>query len=172
MATVFQPLPIAAAMLFANSGAGVPELISTQTTPGTPTPGYYSYAFDPAVDESLYYQFQIRNYGSGNLTLTITWSTAATTGNAFFAAQIAAITPGDTGAVSAKTYATATTVADAADANANRLNTAAVTISNLDSLATGDLVFLRFLRNAASGSDTINSNDVLVYHLDLSYSDT
>ncbi|MBN1237429.1 MAG: hypothetical protein JXB36_02955 [Gammaproteobacteria bacterium] len=149
----------------------MPELLSVQTTPATPTPGYDAYAFDPAVVESLYYQFTIRKYGSGNLNLAIRWSTAATSGNAVWAAQIAAITPGDAGAVSAKTYATANTVTDAADANANRLNAATITISNLDSLATDDLVFLRFYRDAASGSDTINSNDCLVYHLDLAYSD-
>lgn len=172
MATVIQPLPIAAAMLFANSGAGVPELVSTQTTPGTPTPGYYSYGFDAAALENLYYEFVIRNYGSGNLTLTIQWGAAATTGNVIFGAQIGCITGGtDTGAVSAKTYATANTVTAAARANANSLNTSTITISNLDSIASGDLVFLRFYRDGANGSDTM-AGDAFVYHLDLSYSDT
>lgn len=172
MATVFQPLPIGAAMLFASSGAGVPELQAVQTTPATPTPGYMAYAFDPAVVENLYYEFVIRNYGSGNLSLALRWSTAATTGNAVWAAQIAAITAADAGAVSAKAYATANSVTVAAAGSANILNAATITISNLDSIANGDLVFLRFYRDAASGSDTINSNDCLVYHLDLSYSDT
>lgn len=172
MATVFQPLPIAAAALFANSGAGVPEPQFIQTTPGTPTPGYMVYAFDQTTVENLYYQFVIRNYGSGNLTLTIQWSTTPTSGAAVWAAQIGCITGGtDTGAVSAKTYATATTSTPTARANANSLATTTITISNLDSIATGDLVLLRFYRDAGAGGDTLAA-DALVYHLELSYSDT
>lgn len=171
MATVTQPLPIGAAQLFASAGVGVPEFVSVQTTPATPTPGYSAYAFDQTVVESLYYEFVVRNYGSGNLTLNIQWSTTPTSNAAVFAAQIGCITGGtDTGNVTAKTYATATTVTATARANAGALNTSSITISNLDSIASGDLVFLRFYRDAAAGGDTLTA-DALVYHLDLTYSD-
>lgn len=170
MATVYYPLPIGAAMLFANSGAGVPQLKSVQTTPGTPTPGYNAYGFNDTTVQSLYYQFAIRKYGSGNLSLAARWSAAATSGNVVWAAQIAAITIGDAGAVSAKAYATANTVTTAAAGSANTMNGSTITISNLDSIADADYVMLRFYRDAANGSDTM-TGDADVYHLDLAYSD-
>jgi hypothetical protein len=169
MATVRVPLPILGAGLGTSQ---VPELVTVQTTPATPTPMYSVYAFTDAAIFSIYYDLIVRSYGSGNLTLTLDWYTPATTNNCVWQAQIGAYTANtDTGAVSAKTFATANTATCAARANANSLARHTITISNLDSLATDDHILLRVFRDPANGSDNLG-NTAFLMGLELSYSDT
>jgi hypothetical protein len=136
-----------------------------------------SLAFDGgSTDESAYTQFIATNYGSGSLTLEIVWYTnsAATSGDVVWGAQIAAITPNtDSQDVETDAFATASTVTDShIGTTAQRVHTCSITISNLDSLASGDLVYLHLYRDASeTGTDTLAA-DANVLSTRLSYSDT
>jgi hypothetical protein len=115
-------------------------------------------------------RFKASNYGSGNLTLIIRWYAAATTGNVQWNGQIAVNTPGDAQSVLSDALATATNVTTTVNGTANGLNTSSITISNLDSLAADDEVWLVISRTNG-GSDTM-SGAALLLGFELTYSDT
>lgn len=131
-------------------------------------------AFDAAADEACVAKFIAANYGSGNLTVNLTWYAAnATSGVVRWGAAIAAITPEtDTQDVEADTFATENTVDDTQlGTTSKRIQTATITVSNLDSLAANDLVFLRIRRVGSNGADTM-ANDAVLVAVELTYSDT
>jgi hypothetical protein len=89
-------------------------------------------------------------------------------------AQIAAITPNsDSQDVETDAFAAASTVTDShIGTTAQRVHTCSITISNLDSLASGDLVYLHLYRDASeTGTDTLAA-DANVLSTRLSYSDS
>src|SRR5262245_11221184 len=131
-------------------------------------------AFDASTKETCYFKFRALNYGSGNLTLTINWyADTASANDVIWGAQIAAITPDtDTQDVETKSFATANTVTDThLGTTGQRVHTCAITISNLDSIAANDIVWLAFHRDAAAGGDHM-TGDAIMLLLELSYSDT
>lgn len=118
------------------------------------------YAFPSGSVTSIYFQFKITNYTSGNLTLVLDgYSTTTSTNTTTFEAQIGALTPGvDTTLWTTKALATATSATWTGRSTANSPQTATITISNLDSLANGDDVLLRIGRQNAG---TL-ANDVII----------
>ena len=88
-------------------------------------------------------------------------------------AAITAITPDtDSTDVETDSLATQTTVTDShLGTTAHRIQQCSITISNLDSIAADDLVFLSLRRVSSSGSDTMGGDAILVA-AELSYSDT
>ena len=131
-------------------------------------------AFDATADEGLFFPFMALGYGSGNLTLDLYWyADTASSGNVVWEGAIAAITPdSDTQDVETKAFATANTVTDShLGTTGQRLHVATITISNLDSIAAGDVVTLRIRRLGSNGSDTM-AGDAILWLLNLSYSDT
>jgi hypothetical protein len=169
MATVSLTLDIAGARLFSS---GIPELVLINGTGTVPWP-VMGYACDAAADEYIYLGFTVRNYGSGNLTLNITWysRSGSTTGNVVMSGAIGCMTSGDAQSVESKTLATATTATDAVNGTAKGPKTTAVTISNLDSITNGDFVALRVGRVGSNGSDTM-SGDAIIFGVEIQYSDT
>jgi hypothetical protein len=135
-----------------------------------------SLAFDATTDEAAYFKFVATAYGSGNLTLTIYWyADTATTGNVVWETQIAAVTPDtDTQDMETDGLATLNFVQDThLGTTARRLHQAAITISNLDSLAANDVVHLRIARDANSTNATDDmANDALLLLATIAYSDT
>jgi hypothetical protein len=133
-------------------------------------------AFDGgSADEDSFFKFVATNYGSGNLTLRIFWyADTATSGNVVWGARIAAITPDtDTQDVETKAFATAQTQQDThLGTTGQRLHSVDLTISNLDSLANGDVVWLHFYRDASDTTNDTMTGDAIVVGLRLSYSDT
>lgn len=89
-------------------------------------------------------RFCARAYLSGNLTCRVRWysKTGQTTGDIQWSAAIAAVTPGDAQSVLTKALATATNTTTTVNSTARGDTTTDVTISNLDSLAEGDDVWL------------------------------
>lgn len=165
MATVYLDLPASAFVPAASAGAA-PEIVY-----GTnfPVP---SLRFDAAADEAAFADFAITNYGSGNLTATVFWyADTASSGDVIWGAQLAAITPnGDSQDVETKAFAAASTATDShLGTTGQRLHAVDITLSNLDSLASGDEVRLRVYRDA--GGDTMAGDAHLVRVL-LSWSDT
>jgi hypothetical protein len=132
--------------------------------------------FDASTDESAFFFFTATNYGSGNLTLEIFWyADTASSGNVVWEASIAAITPDtDTQDIETKSFASVNYVQDThLGTTGQRLHKATITISNLDSIASGDSVVLKLSRDANGTNATDDmAGDACVTGLRLSYSDT
>lgn len=167
MATIYQPF-LAQDAVFGSTS--FPQLIKTLGT-NFPVMGL---SFDASTKETCFFEWPAISYGSGNLTLEVIWYAAnATSGDVIFGAQITAITPNsDSTDVEGDSLATANTVTDThLGTTSKRLHSCSITISNLDSIAAGDRIWMAFYRDAAAGGDTM-ANDCVVTDLLLSYSDT
>lgn len=165
MATVTQVLEPAAAQFLASAFPGTSKK-------GTNFP-VYGLAYDAATDEAAFWVFRAVNYGSGNVTVAIDWyADTATSGDVIWEVQLAAITPdSDTQDVETKSLATLNNVTDThLGTTGQRLHRASVTVSNLDSLASGDDVWIRIARDANNASDTL-TGDAIVALVTVSYSD-
>lgn len=149
--------------------SAIPELVLISGT-NSPVMGY---AFDASSREDLYFSVPLLVYGSGNITATLHWySRSGSTSNAVvWGARIACITPGDAQSMESKNWATTQTQTTTVNSTAKGLTSTAVTISNLDSAAANDTVWLNIYRDAAAGGDTM-SGDAILTTLYLSYSDT
>jgi hypothetical protein len=131
-------------------------------------------AYDAATKETIFFKWHATSYGSGNLTLQLFWyADTASTGDVIWGAQISAITSDtDTQDIETKALATANTVTDThLGTVGQRLHQCSITITNLDSIASGDVVWLAVYRDSAAGGDTMAGDGILVEAL-LSYSDT
>lgn len=166
MATVYQQIDIGAAQF---QSSAFPALVRNGTN--FPVTGL---AFDAAAVESAYVTLHATNYGSGNVTVNLHWyADTATSGDVVWGVQLAAITPNtDTQDVENKTLATANTATDThLGTTGQRLHDIDVTVSNLDSLANNDSVWLRIYRDATNVADTLTGDAILTSIL-VSYSDT
>lgn len=131
-------------------------------------------AYDAATEETAFWKFSARNYGSGNLTLSIEWyADTASANDVIWGAAIAVITPNtDSQDVETKAFATANTATDThLGTTGQRLHTVDITISNLDSLAANDAVWIKIYRDADAGGDTM-TGDAILTQATLAYSDT
>lgn len=131
-------------------------------------------AYDAAGTETAFWQLEALAYGSGNLTLDLIWAAAsATSGVVRWEAAIAAITPEtDSQDPETKAFATAHALDDThLGTTAKRLHKATITISNLDSLANLDVVFLKVARLGGHANDTL-AGDAWLHKAWLSYSDS
>jgi hypothetical protein len=131
-------------------------------------------AYDGTSTERAYWKFDPTNYGSGNITCDVYfYNDSSTAGACVWEAALAAITPEtDSQDVETKSFATAQQVTKSHPGTvAQRLQKATITISNLDSVAAGDEVWLRISRLPADAGDT-STADMIVTSVRLSYSDT
>ena len=131
-------------------------------------------AFDPSTEWACYLQLVGMNYGSGDVTVRIQWyADTASSGGVTFGCSLAAITPNtDTQDVETNAFATENTGSDShLGTTGQRLHEMTVTVSNLDSLALGDAVWLKIARKVADGSDTM-TGACLVTAISVEYSDT
>jgi len=166
MATVSVPLDVGAALV---STSNIPELITTQGT-NFPVLGW---AFTSA-NEACFFRFVAQNYGSGNLSLLLDWyaraATAPTTGSVTWGGALSVITPSDAQSILTDSYATENTQSSTQSSTINGVIRATVTISNLDSLASGDTVSLRVrITSNTMGSP---SSDAVLIGATVTYSDT
>lgn len=167
MATVYHWFTPHGARFLAST---FPQLKSIAGT-NFPVVGLY---YDAAADEAAFWPWVATNYGSGNLTCTIYWyADTASSGDTVWGAAISAITTNtDTQDVETDGLATENTATDThLGTTGQRLHNIDVTISNLDSIASGDFIHLRVRRVGSSGSDTMTGDAALV-GVRLSYSDT
>jgi hypothetical protein len=167
MATIYRELQPEEAQFLASS---FPMFLKRNGTNG-PVSGLF---FDASATESAYWKLVALKYGSGNLSLDIIWyADTATSSVVRWEAAIAVITPDtDTQDAETKAFATAQTVdATHLGTTAHRLHRANIVISNLDSLATLDVVWVKISRLGAHANDTLGGDAVLATAY-LSYSDT
>lgn len=168
MATVFQSL-LPAGSTPSNSNPATLTTINLSSA-SEPVPVL---AYDAATAEFALWLIDARNYGSGNLTLSIDWAAnTATTGDVVWNAALLAYTSDtDSGALSGEAFGSVNAVTDThLGTNAQRVMRCSITISNLDSLSNNDLLWLRLSRDAANASDTM-SGDAFLVMATLSYSD-
>jgi hypothetical protein len=131
-------------------------------------------AYDASTKETAFWKLKASNYGSGNLTLVLRWyADTASSGAVIWGAQIAAITPDtDSQDVETDALATANTVTDThLGTVGQRVHTCSITISNLDSIAADDEVFLAIYRDAPAGGDTM-AGDAILIDGEIQWSDT
>jgi hypothetical protein len=132
--------------------------------------------FDAAADEAAFWKLQPNDYGSGNVTIDIEWyAENAMSGNVVWEAQFAAITPNtDSQDVTTDALATLNYIQDAhLGTTSKRVHRCSITLSNLDSLANRDDVFIRIARDANSSSATDDmANDAAFVSATLSWSNT
>lgn len=131
-------------------------------------------AYDATTQENGFWQFPILAYGSGNITATVLWyADTASSGGVVWGGSIRAVTPDtDSQDVETDALATETNVADThLGTVGQRVHTCAITVSNLDSVASLDLVTFRLSRLTANASDTM-TGDAIALAVILSYSDT
>jgi hypothetical protein len=131
-------------------------------------------AYDAATEEKAYWKFKASNYGSGDLTLLLRWyADSATSGVVRWGAKIAAITPDtDSQDVETKSLATQQVVDDThLGTTGQRLHNCSIAVSNLDSIAADDEVWIEISRVAAHANDTMTGDAILV-DAELQYSDT
>ena len=170
MATVRAQLDPEGAQFLASA---FPQFIKTNGT-NYPVSGL---AYDAAADEAAYWKFICDNYGSGNLTLDIYWyADTASSGTVAWEVSMAAITAdADTQDIETDGLASVQRFSDThLGTTGQRLHKASITISNLDSLASGDYVTLRIARDAddtGGGGDSM-TGDAILTMAELSYSDT
>jgi len=167
MATVYQPFDPNSADFLSTSFPGI-----VRNGTNFPATGL---AYDPsAADEAAFWHFEATNYGSGNVTVRIEWyADTATTGDVVWGVQLAAITANtDTTDTETKALATANTATDThLGTTGQRLHTIDVTVSNLDSLANRDSVWMRVYRDSDAAGDTM-AGDAILTQITVSYSDT
>lgn len=157
MATVAQQLDPAAAQFLSSA---FPAAVKN----GTNFP-VFGLAYDAATDEAAYWTLRAVNYASGNVTVAIDWyADTASSGDVIWEVQLAAITPDtDTQDVETKALATLNNVTDThLGTTGQRLHRASVTVSNLDSLAANDVLWIRVARDANNASDTLTGDAILV----------
>jgi hypothetical protein len=132
--------------------------------------------YDASAPEVAFWKFAPFGYGSGAISCDIVWyadtSTTATDGVTWQVAM-AAITPGvDLTNVEQKAFATAQQAStDLGGTNPQKLMKTTVTISNVDSVAAGDEVWIRVTRLTTDANDDL-AGDAIVTSVRLSYSDT
>lgn len=132
-----------------------------------------SLGYDAATDEAAFWRFVLPDYASGNLTLTIYWyADTSSSGNVVWEAQISAITANtDTQDVETDGLATLNFVQDThLGTTGQRVHSCDITLSNLDSIAAGDLCHLRLARDANGTSATDDmAGDAMLLGILVSY---
>lgn len=169
MATV-QPFKFGAADAMAVPGETLPEFKQAGSTLAVA-----SYSFDAGGTESVQFLIPtVRSYGTGNWTVRLHWfADSASSGDVVWGASLAAVTSNtDTGNIESKAWATENTATDShLGTTGQRLHSVDVTVSNLDSVANGDVAWLRIRRLGGNGSDTMTGDAQLVA-VEVEYSDT
>lgn len=117
--------------------------------------------FDPGTPNefAVFSAMLPEHYDGGGFSLSLLWTSEATTGNVKWDAAIKRLA--DAVDVLAATYAAIQTVTTGTDGTARALNTSVITFTNaqIDGLLAGELFFLAVERDAADAADTMNSND-------------
>lgn len=115
--------------------------------------------FDDSTDEICYLEFALpENYASAPVLKGIFSMASATSGNVIIAAEVWAMTPGDSADIDTESYDTANTDTEAVPSTAGYPDEFSITLSNADSMAAGDIVRIRLSRDANNASDTASGD--------------
>lgn len=136
--------------------------------------GYWVDA-DGNTDALIRTEFLADGYGSGSVTLEGVWTArTATSGDVVLRAQLAAITPDtDTEDTSNPTFGAWASVTDThLGTTAGRAHNFSIVITDTDSLAAGDTVYLNLQAQCSNASFTMSGEFIVFGVTRVSYSDT
>lgn len=172
MGTAYIPLTPESAIPLPTGVAVLPQLYHTGTNITAS-----SYSFDAAQDEGIQFSIpQLVAYtASSNFSINLAWYAAtATVGDVVWGSALAAVTPGtDTQNVETDSWATETRVTGShLGTTAQRLHNHTVTITNLDSAASGDYMVFRVIRRAGTDSGDTMAGDARLVGVTISYPTT
>lgn len=110
-----------------------------------------------------------RHYGGGGLTITVGWSSDATTGNVKWDIFLKSVTD-DADDLDTKAFAAANSVTATTATAAGEVDYAAITFTDgadMDSIAAGEMFILRLERDSADAADTMDSNDAELHFIEI-----
>jgi hypothetical protein len=143
-----------------------PPAITIIESTGTGTPRFYVADFDASTDEILYFTFIVPDdMGSGNWLADVLWYANDTGANetCVWEMWVSATTEADADTMAEQAVGTTNSASeDVNTTEANRLIQTTITLANLDSVAAGDVVTIRFNRDANNASDDLTSDARLV----------
>lgn len=119
--------------------------------------------FDPgATEEYIYFRGVMpRHYDGGGLTLSIDWTSEATTGDVIWSAALKSTASG-VNMLTAAFAAPNDSAAATTNGTARVKTTTTITFTDgadMDSVAAGEEFWIEFHRSSADANDTMNSND-------------
>lgn len=119
--------------------------------------------FDPGSTQEYasFSGYMPDHYDAGGVTLTIVWSSDATSGNVKWDAAFKSFTD-DADDIDSKAYAAVNTTTVATASAAGEPDYATITFTDgadMDSVAAGEYFRLTITRDSADAADTMNSND-------------
>lgn len=153
-----------------QGGNSFPALIAVGASG---SPGGMALDFDATTDMAAQWHIPYApTYASGNITVKVRAAMAsATTGNVRIGAAVCARTPGDSVSVEADAYATEALTTQAVPGTAGYEFETSITVSSVDSLATGDELFLRVHRDADDGTNDTASGGFHLLSVIVEYAD-
>lgn len=121
--------------------------------------------YNDTTVQDAFFKFFPSTYGSGNLTLTLEWysATGQTSGAVKWGASLSAIAPGAAQSVETASFATQDVATTTVNATAKGMTQTVITITDLNSIAAGDLVWIRIERVANDGGDTMTGDANLMF---------
>ena len=127
--------------------------------------------FDPGTtEEYIYFRgFMPRHYAGGGVTVTIGWSSDATTGVCRWAVAFKSVT-GDADDLDSKAFAAPNTVDATTASAAGEVDEASIAFTDgadMDSVAAGEMFFLEVSRNSSHANDTMNANDAELHFIEI-----
>ena len=127
--------------------------------------------FDPGSTQEFasFTGFMPRHYDGGGVTLTIIWSSDATTGNVKWDAAFKSFTD-DADDIDSKAYAAVNTVTVATANLAGEPDYATITFTDgadMDSVAAGEYFRLTLTRDGPDAGDTMTSNDAELWSIEM-----
>ena len=128
--------------------------------------------FDPgATEEYVYFRGVMpRHYSGGGVTVTIGWSSTATTGNVIWSMAWKSVSD-DADDLDTKVFAAEND--SAADATASAAGEVAYTTitftdgADMDSVAAGEYFWIELRRSSADANDTLDSNDAEFHFMEI-----
>jgi len=110
---------------------------------------------DASTDESVTFPTLLKPYNGGILTATIYFSMAsATSGNVVTDVSLMCVTPGDSADIDTESFSPTNTSTTSVPGTAGHVKTATTTITHTDSCAEGDIMIVKFNRDANNAVDT------------------
>lgn len=127
--------------------------------------------FDPGSTEEYAYFAGVmpRHYDGGGVTVTIGWSSDATSGVCRWAVAFKSVTD-DADDLDSKAFAAPNTVDATTASAAGEVDYAEIAFTDgadMDSVAAGELFFLELSRNSSHANDTMNSNDAELHFIEI-----
>lgn len=163
MAIVHQPLEVTD--FVPNSTSGPPQSVVN----GTNFP-IRELLYDATTTMTATAHFKAINYGSGDVTMTVRWYGAATTGSVMWVTGIAAVAPGAEN-VETAAFGTLVSVATSVNGTTKYINTTTISITSPDSIAVNNDAWVTLARSPGNASDDMTGNAILI-GAEISYSDT